>query len=331
MAQFGHVIEVHPVNPGDRGGHCQDRGIGSELAGHVALAVLFEQAGGLNNAGQRLTQSAHPPQRTADVIEHVAKPDPRAWIDHRQLGSGEPLADFLHRADCPLEPAKLAAQAENPAQRGRFGERIDRAHFHPLDGFFVSLEDRLIAIDDEIEDRMRDIVWPLRQPLGIGLEPAAQIVMRAGRADPHRHYKMGAQEDRGLAVSDMIALLRRRGARDHKQVVAVHFHLGHLVGAERVFDRQRVQRKLRTHQLHLGNRRIGQPDPVEFARAGRWVLVPIDQKFMSRGFSPRIAACGCDRHGAGVAKWRGTGNLSRNLLSARLILTDKSASRRWIP
>src|SRR3546814_15375569 len=46
--EFGHVEELHAVDAGDRGRDGEDRGPGGELAGDDALALLFEEAVGLD-------------------------------------------------------------------------------------------------------------------------------------------------------------------------------------------------------------------------------------------------------------------------------------------
>ena len=49
-----------------------------------------------------------------------------------------------------------------------------------------------------------------------------------------------ADEDRGLAISDLAAL-EMGGAGDDEQLVAINVDLGQLVGLERVLDRQRME------------------------------------------------------------------------------------------
>ena len=47
-----------------------------QLPGHVALPVLLKQTCRFDDAGQGIAQTVDPDQRAADVIEHVAEPDP---------------------------------------------------------------------------------------------------------------------------------------------------------------------------------------------------------------------------------------------------------------
>ena len=260
------------------------------------------------------------------MIEHVAKKDPRARIDHRQFGHGEPLAHFLHRADDPHEFAELAAQAKDAADGRRLGEHVDRAFLKHLHTFFEPLDNRLIAIDDEIEDRVRDVIGPFFQSARIAFQPRAQIGVLTRRADPHGHQEIVAQKQRCLAVFDILAALDHRGARDDKQLLAVHLQLGDLLRAERILDRQRVQSVLAAHQVHFLGRGIRQSHPVERFAAQRGALGAVDHDLVIGGFSGSITSGSDHWHRAGVAKRRGAGNPVRNLLSDRLTRPNVAAA-----
>ena len=67
-------------------------------------------------------------------------------------------------------------------------EMVDRALFHRLDAFLVLLEDRLIAIDHEIEDRVGNIVRPFGQPFGVNLQPSHSFW--CARVEPIRAVTM---------------------------------------------------------------------------------------------------------------------------------------------
>ena len=52
-----------------------------------------------------------------------------------------------------------------------------------LDRVFQTVDDRSVPIDDEIEDRVRDVVRPFRQPVCTAFEPAPQFDMRPLRPE----------------------------------------------------------------------------------------------------------------------------------------------------
>jgi hypothetical protein len=182
---------------------------------------------------------------------------------------GQPLADFLHRPDDPLEPAQLAAQAEDAPDRLLLGKRIDRGLFHVVGDGLKALHRGQIAIDDEIEDRMEHVVGALGQPLGVGFERAAQADMGALRPEAHRDDEIGPEEKGRLAISQRFIGFERGRARDDEQVLLVDVELGHLLRAERILDGERMQAILMRHPVHLVVVGLAQADPVEGAARAR--------------------------------------------------------------
>jgi monooxygenase len=270
--------------------------------------VRFQQGGGFNDAGQCFLQAAHPRHGATDMIQHIAEPDMRRGIDIGQISHRQPLTHFLHRANNPFKPAKLAAQAEDAADRCLFGKFVNRPLFHRLNRCFQPVHDRLIAIDDEIKNGMGNKVGPLSQPLGIAFQPAAQGIMRAGGTETDADDEIRPQEQRSLAIGDILTLLYRSGAGDKEQMLGVNLYLGHLRGVERILHCQLVQAKLAADKLHFLRRWIGKADPVKHMRWQRLTRRTIDGNGVFGRGTLGIAARGNDWHGALVAKLAKTGN-----------------------
>ena len=57
------------------------------------------------------------------------------------------------------EAAQLAAEAEDAADGALFGELVNRPLFHGLDDLFEPVNQRFVAVDDEIEDGVGDEVF----------------------------------------------------------------------------------------------------------------------------------------------------------------------------
>src|SRR3546814_9034500 len=53
--EFGHELEIHAVDAGDRGRHREDRRPGGELPRDHALTLLFEHAVGLDHRSEEHT------------------------------------------------------------------------------------------------------------------------------------------------------------------------------------------------------------------------------------------------------------------------------------
>ena len=102
------------------------------------------------------------------------------------------------------------------------------------------LDQRQIAVDDIVEDGVEQIIDAVHQQARRTFELFAQRGMRPGRAVADADDVAVADEDRGLAIIDMV-LHHLRGAGDDEQLVAIDVDLGQLVGLERILDRQRME------------------------------------------------------------------------------------------
>ena len=63
--QFGHILEIHAVDSGNRGRHREDRSPGGKLTGDRTLALLFEQ----------VTRLEHRDQDVADAGDGALNPE----------------------------------------------------------------------------------------------------------------------------------------------------------------------------------------------------------------------------------------------------------------
>src|SRR3546814_1311392 len=54
--QFGHILEIHAVDSGNRGRHREDRGPGGKLTRDRTLALLFEQVTRLEHRDQDVAE-----------------------------------------------------------------------------------------------------------------------------------------------------------------------------------------------------------------------------------------------------------------------------------
>src|SRR3546814_4045721 len=70
--EFGHELEIHPVDAGDRGRHREDRRPGGELPRDHALTLLFEHAVGLDHRGGDVAQSVEAIFGALHMVPNVA-------------------------------------------------------------------------------------------------------------------------------------------------------------------------------------------------------------------------------------------------------------------
>src|SRR3546814_1603706 len=65
--EFGHELEIHAVDAGDRGRHREDRRPGGELPRDHALTLLFEHAVGLDHRGGDVAQAVRSEEHTSEL------------------------------------------------------------------------------------------------------------------------------------------------------------------------------------------------------------------------------------------------------------------------
>ena len=80
--QFGHILEIHAVDSGNRGRHREDRSPGGKLTGDRTLALLFEQ----------VTRLEHRDQDVADAGDGALNPWPT--YPHRNQLNVKPVSLF---------------------------------------------------------------------------------------------------------------------------------------------------------------------------------------------------------------------------------------------
>ena len=246
----------------------------------------------------------------ADMIVDVVEIGPRLGIDRRQLGRGELARHFLHVPDVAGEVPQPPAQAEDPPDA--FGRRKadHRAFLHLLDRALERVEQRHVGVHQVVEQPVQHHVRPFGEPLRIGLELAAQFREAVGAAEAHRDDEAGAQEDRGLAVDDLLDALELGGAGQHEQLVAVSLGFRALVRAHRILDRERMEAVAALEQRELLAGRSGKADPVELAGARRKVRTGEVERGLDH-FAARIALCRNDRHAEVLAERADAGNAGR--------------------
>lgn len=119
------------------------------------------------------------------------------------------------------------------------------------------VDHREIAVDDEIENRIEDIIGAVRQFRRQGFEPRAHLAVRPRRPVTDTYDEVTTQEEGGFARLDRIAIAIA-GAGDDEQLLAIGFDLWKLVGLQRVLDRQRMQAETLGDAFELAGGRLEQ-------------------------------------------------------------------------
>jgi len=111
--QFGHVLKVHPVDPGNCRRNGEDGSPGRQLASDGALPLLLQQVAGLERGGDDLAQTADHALDAPHVIEDVAEVRLGVVVDAGQIEVCELTRDLGHRMENALEQDDLPPQAKN--------------------------------------------------------------------------------------------------------------------------------------------------------------------------------------------------------------------------
>ena len=101
------------------------------------------------------------------------------------------------------------------ADRGGIKRGVHHAILDQQHPVFDRVDQREIAVDDEIEDCIEDIVGAVREFGGQGFETRAHFAVRARRAVADRDDEMAPHKNRGFARLDRSAT-QVAGAGDDK-------------------------------------------------------------------------------------------------------------------
>src|SRR6266702_4030093 len=126
----------------------------------------------------------------------------------------QPAADFDQGPDRVPEPQEVAAQHVEPLDL-RLGDRM-REHvvLDLLDLLVNALEHGRVVVDDEIEDRIKDVVLAARERTRAALATLAYRRVGGRGAVANRHEIAVADEDMRLAEGDPALDQLRRARND---------------------------------------------------------------------------------------------------------------------
>jgi hypothetical protein len=168
-----------------------------------------------------------------------------------------------------MELERLALQEVDPLGRIRPGGGEDLG-LHLGNVVFEAVDDRLVVVDDPVEDRVEDGARPALEKLRAFLEAAAHLGKAARRPVPYRDDEGFAHEKEDLAEVDLLGvLLVPGGLEDDEERVVEHVELGTLVRLDGVLDGQLVEAELLPDRSELLLRRLVKADPDEVPRLAR--------------------------------------------------------------
>ena len=196
------------------------------------------------------------------VVLDVAQIPPFLLVDPRLVH--QPRQDVVQRACRALELDHLSCQLVDATGDGRAA-----AEDLVLDLVDVVLEagdDRLIAVDDVVDDRVRDRHRAPPQQIRARLEPPTHRPQLRRVAVAHGDDELRADEDLDLAEHDRLRLVHVAGrSQDDEERVPVALELRALMRLDCVLDRELVQVELARHRGELLLARLVEAQPGDRA------------------------------------------------------------------
>src|SRR5439155_3157981 len=174
-----------------------------------------------------------------DVVVDVAEVEPRVLGDELDVEAYQPVAHLDQRRDGALEAHQVALEVVDALGR-RLGERpAEDRLLEPLELVLERVDDREVAVDDEVHEGVEDEPGALAEQAGRALAARPDLGVRQGRPVADGEDVARADEDVRLAEGDLAAAvspLELAGAEPDEERLAVLLELRPLVGAERVLD-----------------------------------------------------------------------------------------------
>ena len=229
------------------------------------------------------------------VIEQITEIGFGGLIKPRKLQVHQLATDLEHGSEHALEADELTPQRENPGHLLAGEKGCKHALLHLEDVLLDRLDDREIAIDDEVQNGMEHIVRALAQQVRRDFEMRAKLAVRACRTLPNGDEEILAQENRGGAVGDMIAFKMCRPG-DDEQLVTVDVELGNLVAVAGIFHGKRVKAVISGDVGKFCFAGLGEADPHKVI-LGDMLARRIDQGHRPQPFALVIKKGGDDAHG----------------------------------
>ena len=157
------MCEVHAINTRNRGRHGKDRGPSSQLAGNCPLPLLLQQPAGFDYGGKRITQPLNAVNQAPNMVEQVAHIRINVRVHLRQFKVDKAAGQIFGWSQYPLQTEQLAAQHEYTAGFGGTQKIVDRALFHDEHLFLHHIDQVTIAINDEVQYGVEDVIRTLPQ------------------------------------------------------------------------------------------------------------------------------------------------------------------------
>ena len=264
MLEFGHPLEVHPVDRRDCQRDREDRRPSGQLLRHLVLRERDQQQVRFERRIEQVAQIVDAFHDADHVVLNVAEVIVHGVIDQRHVVAHDAVAHFLQRLHGAAQQQQLVPQLVDALDVGRVAAMREHLFLQRVRLGFQLVQDGEVVVDDEVDDRIDDEALALRQHLRRAFGARAHFAIGRGRAVAHGDHVARSRENVRLAELDLL-VDDLRGAQRHEDRVPVDLELRALMREQRVLDREVVQVEALLHGLEQVLVRRVQPDPDERA------------------------------------------------------------------
>lgn len=215
----------------------------------------------MKDVAQQLTEAVDLLDHLGEVVIDVAQVALQLVVGAVLREAQRELAQHgRERTGGALELDDLAGQlVDAPRHRGIPAEDLG---LDLVDVVLEARDDRQVAVDDPVQDRVEDRLGPEPEQVRVALETAPDGGDVGRLRVPERDDEVPAHEEVDLAELDLLDVVEIAGrAQDDEQGVVVPLQLGALVGDDRVLDREFVEAELLGQRGELVVLGPVQPDP----------------------------------------------------------------------
>jgi hypothetical protein len=265
--ELGHEEEVHAVDPGDQGRDHEQDGDRRQALHDLVQVVGRDRLVGVQGGGHQVAVQVERVEDPDEVVVEVLVVGERLVVEDLDLASEQRVRDVAHRSQHPAQLEELALQVEDLAQEDGVAPPLENPVLQPVDVLGDLVEQREIAVDRRVDDRVQEPAGGRTNGRGPVLEAVPDRLDDRGSAPVDAHQEAGSGEQVQLAEVELAHRVGRREwlVGDDHVVPGVGVHLRALAAFAEVLDGEVVEAELPFQELEVLTARVADVEPDEVA------------------------------------------------------------------
>ena len=239
LAELRHVVEVHSVHADEEGQGDEDRRDDGQHLHHLVHPVGEAREVDLHQADRDLAVGLEHLVDLDGVIVRVAEVEAHLGTDPRALPACERRQRVAVLAHRPREPEDQAARGMDLRHRAP-ARVVDGLVLDHLHRFAERLDDRVVAVDQRVDQRIGEVVGGHRADQRAAADPGAHRVEDVLALLFEADHEVRADDEAHLLELALRVAVEARHPGDHEVVALVRLHLRPLRHVHHVRERERV-------------------------------------------------------------------------------------------